>query len=114
MSDTMMQDALLLHRRGVDLLRDENAALRAEIDRLRVRCRQIDDEAYDYAEQIEQLKAAAKDSERAERILAALRKPSEGVLAAVVGSIAIPGFHLVVQGVLQAAIAAAEQEVGRE
>ena len=40
----------------------ENAALRAEIDRLRVRCRQIDDEAYDYAEQIEALKAAAKDS----------------------------------------------------
>ena len=35
----------------------EGALLLAEIDRLRVRCRQIDDEAYDYAEQIEQLKA---------------------------------------------------------
>lgn len=49
---------------------------------------------------------------QAAHILDALRKPSEGVLTAVVGSIAIPGFHLVVQGVLQAAIAAAEQEVG--
>jgi len=62
----------------------------------------------------EEIVQQRRRAERAERILAALREPSEGVLTAVVGSIAIPGFHLVVQGVLQAAIAAAEREVGRE
>ena len=48
----------------------ENAALRAEIDRLRVRCRQIDDEAYDYAEQIEQLKAEIDRLRTRENVIA--------------------------------------------
>lgn len=134
MSDTMMQDALLLHRRGVDLLRDENAALRAEIDRLRARCRQIDDEAYDYAEQIEQLKAeidrlraAAKDSadhyadaraemDRLRRILTALREPSEAMVADAAEYVL--GYHEPdyrdIRTAIVVAVAVAEQEVGRE
>ena len=110
-------------------LNTENGALRAEIDRLRVRCRQIDDEAYDYAEQIEQLKAeidrlraAAKDSvdhyadaraeiDRLRRILAALREPSEGTLMAVLTAIYT---RATLTDIIHAAVAAAEQEVGRE
>ena len=95
----------------------EGALLLAENDRLRARCRQIDDEAYDYAEQIEQLKAAAKDSARAERILAALREPSKEVWGAALKAYneALFATHTPrLISALLAAVAAAEQEVGRE
>ena len=89
---------------------------KGEIDRQRVRCRQIDDEAYDYAEQIEQLKAAAKDSARAERILAALREPSEDVSNAVWSTWGLwdaqNHFAATLHALVRAAVAAAEQEVG--
>ena len=58
------------------------------------------------------LTEARTEIDRLTRILAALREPSETVIAAVIGSGVIPGFHLVVRGILESAVAAAEKEVG--
>lgn len=87
MSDMTMREAVLVHYRGIDLLRDENAALRAEIDRLR-------------------------------RILAALREPSDKMLESMLDGYGVGqfvAFHRTrLIDAIRAAVAAAEQEVGRD
>ena len=50
--------------------------------------------------------------DRQRRILAALREPSEGMMAAVLNPNATAGRRLAVRFILDAAVAAAEQEVG--
>lgn len=51
--------------------------------------------------------------ERYRAIVNKLQEPSEAVMSAVLGDSTMPGFHLIVQGVLQTAVKAAEKEVAR-
>lgn len=61
---------------------------------------------------VEALGYALLEVERLHGILAALREPSEGMMAAVLNPNATAGVRLAVRFVLDAAVAFAEQEVG--
>ena len=148
MSDTAKRDAVLeefAHDAGVHRvwsvagmadeilrLRDENAALRAEIDRLRDQLHLADQSARSSRAEAERIRAEieriltearaeinhlCRRADRAERILAALREPSEAVVDAVHGIELREEWYARAQlhaAIIRAAVAAAEQEVGRE
>ena len=86
-------------------LRDRLAAVEAERDAEKQRRREIDDEAFVYAEQVEVMRRRAGS---AERTLAALREPSVAIVRAAQQTWDGDYCHMGVA--IRAAVAAAEQE----
>ena len=93
----------LRQRPSATLASGEGALLLAEIDRLRVAAK---DSADHYAD-------ARAEIDRLRRILAALREPSEGVVDAMENWLVWTD-RPYMRNAIRAAVAAAEQEVGRE
>lgn len=93
-------------------LRDRLAAVEAERDAEKQRRREIDNEAFVYAEQVEVMRRRAG---RAERILAALREPSLKMREAVhdalnARAVTDPIIGEDIDEIIAAAVAAAEKE----
>jgi len=98
---------------------DEIRRLRAEIDRLREQLRDAHIEVFHLGEKLSVVERERDQlmSLPAERILAALREPSAAVVDAVHGIELREEWYARAQlhaAIIRAAVAAAEQEVGRE